>query len=103
MDLAQMNRSLRDPAKSQVSRGDNTALFSKNSPKGDAGLRALWQMKDTGIMIVILLAIVGATLGWRIAAKRDGNRLDKLQYGAALMLGFSVIGLFLTLFIDILI
>ncbi|MEM5474836.1 apolipoprotein acyltransferase [Pacificibacter sp. AS14] len=54
-------------------------------------------------MIVILLAIVGATLGWRIAAKRDGNRLDKLQYAAALMLGFSVIGLFITLFIDILI
>ncbi|MBU2936260.1 MULTISPECIES: apolipoprotein acyltransferase [Pacificibacter] len=54
-------------------------------------------------MIVILLAIVGATLGWRIATKRDGNRLDKLQYAAALMLGFSVIGLFITLIIDILI
>lgn len=51
-------------------------------------------------MIVILLAIVGAALGWRIASKREGNRLDKLQYAAALMLGFSVIGLFLTLIID---
>lgn len=52
-------------------------------------------------MIVILLAILGATLGWRIATKRDGDRLDKLQYAAALMLGFSIIGLFLTLIVDI--
>jgi hypothetical protein len=54
-------------------------------------------------MIVIILALVGAVLGWRIATKRDGNRLDKLQYGAAFMLGFSVLGLFITLIIDILI
>lgn len=54
-------------------------------------------------MIVILLAIVGSILGWRIATKRDGNRLDKLQYGAAFMLGFSVIGLFITLIIDTLV
>jgi amino acid permease len=52
-------------------------------------------------MIVILLASLGALLGWRIAAKRDGDRLDKLQYSAALFLGFSIIGLFLTLIIDI--
>lgn len=51
-------------------------------------------------MIVIILAIAGATLGWRLAARRGGNRLDKLQYAAAIMLGFSVIGLFLTLIID---
>jgi amino acid permease len=54
-------------------------------------------------MIVILLAVIGAALGWRMAAKRDGNRLDKLQYAAAFMLGFSIIGLFLTLIIDIMV
>jgi hypothetical protein len=56
-------------------------------------------MRNLG-MIVIILAISGATLGWRLAARRGGNRLDKLQYAAAIMLGFSVIGLFLTLIID---
>jgi hypothetical protein len=50
-------------------------------------------------MIVILLALIGATLGWRTAAKRGGNRLDKLQYGAAFLLAFSILGLFLTLLI----
>lgn len=54
-------------------------------------------------MIVILLAILGAALGWRLATKRDGDRLDKLQYAAAFMLGFSIVGLFLTLIIDILV
>lgn len=52
-------------------------------------------------MIVILMAILGAVLGWRIATKRDGDRLDKLQYAAAFLLGFSIVGLFLTLIIDI--
>ncbi|RPE71767.1 hypothetical protein EDD53_0895 [Pacificibacter maritimus] len=54
-------------------------------------------------MIVIILALLGAVLGWRLASKRDGDRMDKLQYGAAFLLGFSVIGLFLTLIIDILV
>lgn len=51
-------------------------------------------------MIVIILAILGAIFGWRMAAKRDGNRLDKLQYAAAMFLGFAVVGLFITLIID---
>jgi hypothetical protein len=51
-------------------------------------------------MIVILLALIGATLGWRLASKRGGNRLDKLQYATAFTLAFSIAGLFLTLLLD---
>lgn len=51
-------------------------------------------------MIVILLAVIGALLGWRMAAKRDGSRLDKLQYAAALMLAFFIVGLFITVILD---
>jgi amino acid permease len=50
-------------------------------------------------MIVILLALIGAALGFRTASKRGGNRLDKLQYAAVFFLLGSVIGLFATLII----
>jgi amino acid permease len=50
-------------------------------------------------MIVILLALLGAFIGWRTARKKGGDRLDKLQYAAAFLIAFSIIGLFATLLI----
>nr|WP_319251535.1 apolipoprotein acyltransferase [uncultured Celeribacter sp.] len=51
-------------------------------------------------MIVIVLAILGTILGWRMAAKRGGNRLDKLQYAAVYFLIAALIGLFLTVLVE---
>lgn len=51
-------------------------------------------------MIVIVLSIVGAILGWRLASRRDGNKLDKLQFAAVYFMAFAVVGLFLTVIID---
>ncbi len=50
-------------------------------------------------MIVITGLILGAVLGWRRAAKRGGNRADKLQYAAAHGMALAVLGIFLTLII----
>lgn len=51
-------------------------------------------------MIVIVLALVGGIIGWRIASKRDGNRLDKLQYAAVYLMISAVTGLFLTVIVE---
>ena len=34
-------------------------------------------------MILTLAFVIGAFIGWRRAAAAGGDRLDKLQYGAA--------------------
>ena len=44
-------------------------------------------------MIVITGLILGAVLGWRRAAKRGGNRADKLQYAAAHGMALAVLGI----------
>ncbi|WP_439104729.1 apolipoprotein acyltransferase [Celeribacter marinus] len=51
-------------------------------------------------MIVIVLSIIGAILGWRSATKREGDRMDKLQYGAAYFLAFAVAGIIITVIVD---
>jgi hypothetical protein len=51
-------------------------------------------------MIVILLALIGGFYGWRIAKKRDGNRLDKLQYAAVYCMVGTMVGLLLTVIIE---
>lgn len=50
-------------------------------------------------MIVILLSLLGAGLGYKTASKRGGNKLDKLQFAAVFFLIGAVIGLFATLLI----
>jgi hypothetical protein len=51
-------------------------------------------------MIIIAAFLLGATVGWVRAARRNGNRLDKLQYAAGHAIFFTIVGLFLTLVID---
>ncbi|MCI2398230.1 hypothetical protein [Aliiroseovarius subalbicans] len=51
-------------------------------------------------MIVIAAAILGGILGYRNAAKRGGNRLDKLQYTVVYGIAFTLVALFVTVFID---
>ncbi len=48
-------------------------------------------------MLVVLGAIFGALLGARAAARKQGNRLDIIQFGAVYALLFALVGLFLTL------
>lgn len=50
-------------------------------------------------MFVILTVAfaIGAVFGWLRAGKRGGNRLDKLQYGAAHGIAFLLLALILTL------
>ncbi|MCB2094896.1 MAG: hypothetical protein H6901_06795 [Rhodobacteraceae bacterium] len=50
-------------------------------------------------MIIIAAFLLGATVGWVRAARRNGNRLDKLQYAAGHAIFFAVAGLFATLVI----
>ena len=51
-------------------------------------------------MIVIAAALIGIFLGVRRAGKLQGSTLDKLQYGAAFGLGFALLGLFVTIFLE---
>lgn len=51
-------------------------------------------------MMMIPFLIVGAALGWWRAAKRGGNRLDKLQYAAAHGIAFFILGLVTTIVFD---
>lgn len=51
-------------------------------------------------MIVIISLIAGAIFGTQTARKRDGNRLDMLQYGAVYGIIFGLLGMFLTLIIE---
>lgn len=45
--------------------------------------------------IAILLGLVGALIGTRIAKKRRGKTVDVLQYAAIYFLAFAIMGLFL--------
>ena len=51
-------------------------------------------------MILIATLLIGAFLGWRHAARLQGNRLDRAQYAAVYAMIFAMAGLFLTLMID---
>ncbi|HVH03409.1 MAG TPA: apolipoprotein acyltransferase [Amaricoccus sp.] len=44
-------------------------------------------------MLLPLAFALGALFGWRRAAARGGDRLDKLQYGAAHGILFALLGL----------
>jgi len=48
-------------------------------------------------MIVFAAFVLGAALGWIRAARRGGNRLDRLQYAAAHAIAFAVAGLFVVI------
>ncbi|WP_175496369.1 hypothetical protein [Paracoccus halophilus] len=51
-------------------------------------------------MIMIAAFILGAAVGWGRAAKRGGNRADKLQYALAHGMALAVLGLFLTVLVS---
>lgn len=48
-------------------------------------------------MILPIAFFLGAFIGWRRATSRGGNRLDKLQYGAAHGLAFMLLALIATI------
>lgn len=51
-------------------------------------------------MIVIVSMVLGAGAGNIVAARRGGNRLDRLQYGAVFAIIGSIFGLFATIIIE---
>ena len=51
-------------------------------------------------MIVIGGFILGAVIGATIALRRGGRKLDALQYGAGFAILFTLLGLFLTIFLE---
>ncbi|SFI89200.1 apolipoprotein acyltransferase [Celeribacter neptunius] len=51
-------------------------------------------------MIGLVLTFLGGIWGWRLAAKRNGNRADKLQYMVVYGLIFGLVGLFLGVLVD---
>ena len=51
-------------------------------------------------MIVIIAAIVGAVLGGFTAKKRQGNRLDIVQYATVYAIAFALLGLIATIAIE---
>jgi hypothetical protein len=50
-------------------------------------------------MILPAAFALGFALGWWRASARGGNRLDRLQYGAAHGIAFALVALFVTIFI----
>lgn len=51
-------------------------------------------------MIVIICAIVGGIIGFAVAKRKQGNRLDILQYIAVYGLIAILAGLFVTVIIE---
>lgn len=51
-------------------------------------------------MIVLAGLVIGAVVGALTARRRGGKRLDILQYAAIYAIGFTLLGLFATIFID---
>ena len=51
-------------------------------------------------MILPTAFLIGALFGWFRASKRGGNRLDKLQYGAAHGIALMLIALMITILLD---
>ncbi|MEM8802760.1 MAG: hypothetical protein AAFY06_00625 [Pseudomonadota bacterium] len=51
-------------------------------------------------MIILGSALLGALLGVASAKRREGNRLDMAQYGAAYAIAFMILGLFLTIMLE---
>lgn len=50
-------------------------------------------------MILFAAVVLGVALGWYRATRAGGDIKDKLQYAAAHALAFSIIGLFVTIYI----
>ncbi len=50
-------------------------------------------------MIVFVCAVIGIVLGVLAAKRRNGNRLDMLQYATGYGIAFTIAGVFLTLLI----
>lgn len=48
-------------------------------------------------MLTLIGFFAGLVFGWRRAAKRGGNRLDKLQYAAGHAIAFAIAGLALAI------
>lgn len=48
-------------------------------------------------MIFFPAILLGAVIGWLRAARRGGNRADKVQYAAAHAILFAILGLFATI------
>ena len=48
-------------------------------------------------MLILIGAILGALLGFYSARRRDGTRLDILQYTSVYAIAFAIIGLMLTI------
>lgn len=46
-------------------------------------------------MLPVFAFFAGFAFGWLRAARRGGNTLDKLQYGAGHAIAFAIAGLFL--------
>lgn len=51
-------------------------------------------------MIILVAAIAGASFGAVLAKRREGNVLDMLQYGAACAIAFTIVAVFLAIFIE---
>lgn len=51
-------------------------------------------------MIALASLIAGAIVGWLMATRRGGNKLDRAQYAFAFAILFAVIWLFASVFID---
>jgi hypothetical protein len=51
-------------------------------------------------LIVIGGFFLGAVFGAVLALRRGGRKLDALQYGAGFAIFFTLIGLFLTIFLE---
>ena len=51
-------------------------------------------------MIVLVAALIGAVLGALTARRRNGNRLDMLQYAAVYAIIFAMGGLALSIVLD---
>ena len=51
-------------------------------------------------MIVLVLGLIGAFLGWRTARRRGGNRKDIAQHIVGFAMAFLIVGMVLTVILD---
>ncbi len=51
-------------------------------------------------MIILASLVFGALMGWGVARRRGGRKLDQLQYAAGYGIAFAILGVFVTIFVS---
>ena len=50
-------------------------------------------------MVILAALVFGALMGWGVARRRGGRKLDQLQYAAGYGIAWGIVGVFVTILV----